>query len=303
MSDVLNLEERISSRDEFEKSEGRSLRTEILAGYDLYKDEFGCSQLGEQIIRPQHNKITVGGLLYLLGQAFGVTPDIAIEDISEQYQIGLGAKSAIVETSKVCLFNIGLEGCGDSYADIKEVLDQQNIVTDGMIPFRVVDVGADVKDNSRTDDGPYWLKKTVTTTVNGVDLTKDWYYGKQFEIDPTTNSSDVRLVSRWKDAEIGKDGTLVTDNPEKSLRTEGIESYVEVVARISAADLREYFKIYKDSAQARFNSIGLCAGTKCLFEDGTYEYTDVKQITVLNFSNEMLHFEKDMSIIYRIYLT
>ena len=229
--------------------------------------------------------------------------DTNIANINEQYQIGLGNKSAVVDASKICLFNIGLEGCGDSYADVKEVLDQQNIVTDGMIPIRVVDVGGEVRDFNRSDDGPYWLKKTVTTQVNGVEVTKDWYYAKQFEVNPKTGKSDIRVVSRWKDAEIGKDGTLVTDYPEQSLRTEGIESYVEIVARISAVDLREYFEIYRDSAQARFNSLGLCSGTKYLFEDGTYEYADVSQITVLNFSNEMLHFEKDMSIIYRIYLS
>ena len=305
MKDVLFLNDSISSKDEFEKGnrDEKHLRTEILAGYDLYKDEFGCSQLGELIIRPQHNKITVGGLLYFLSQAFGVEPDIKIENLSEQYQIGLGTKSATVEASKVCLFNVGLEGCGNSFADVREVLDQQNIVTDGMIPLRVVDVGADVKDNTRTDDGPYWMKKTTTTTVNGVEVTKDWYYAKQFEVDPNTGKSDIHIRSRWKDAEIGKDGTLVTDYPEQSLRTEGIESYVEIVARISAVDLREYFEIYHEASQSRFNSIGLCAGTKYMYEDGTCEYGDVKQITVLNFSNEMLHFEKDMSIIDRIYLT
>lgn len=303
MEDVLLLNDSISSADEFKKDDGVRLRTEILAGYDLYRDEFGCSQLGEQVIRPQHNKITVGGLLYFLSRAFNVESSIAIQDINEQYQIGLGTKSSVVEASSVCLFNIGLDGCGNSYADVKEVLDQQNIVTDGMIPIRVVDVGEDVRDLSRPDNGPYWLKKTITTNVNGVDVTKDWYYAKQFETNPKTGKSDINIMSRWKDAEIGKDGTLVTDYPEKSLRTEGIESYVEIVARISAVDLREYFETYKDSSQARFNSLGLCSGTKYLYEDGTYEYGDVRQITVLNFSNEMLHFEKDMSIIYRIYLS
>ena len=38
----------------------RKIRTLIMAGYDVYKDEYGISQLNEQVIEPQHNKITLG---------------------------------------------------------------------------------------------------------------------------------------------------------------------------------------------------------------------------------------------------
>ena len=103
------------------------------------------------------------------------------------------------------------------------------------------------------------------------------------------------------------DGTLVSDNPENVTRPEGIESYAEIVLRISSRDLREYFDTYQTKKDARFNSIGLCSGIKSSVYDETnentyFEYTDVRQISVLNFSNEMLHFEKDLTIIYRIYL-
>lgn len=293
----------IVSEDRKEFSDnGATLRTEILAGYGLHKDKFGCSQLGELVIRPQHNKIVLSGLVYFLEQAFGIKSGVKIRNLNQICNIGLG-NSTPVETSRVCLFNVGLEGCGASYADVKTVLDQQNIVSNTMIPFRVVDTNTVVADPARGDDGPYWFKVSNTTDVNGTPITKDWYLMKQFEVNDRNGTPDVQLVSRWRDAEFGKDGTLVTDNPETVDRTDGIETYVEMVMRISATDLREYFEIYKDSSQARFNSIGLCSGIKARFEDGSYEYTDVRQITVLNFSNEMLHFEKDLSIIYRIYLS
>ena len=66
------------STDKIELSDGlgvsdKKFRTEILFGYDCYKDKYGISQLGEQIIEPQHNKITLGGILYILKSTFGVS--------------------------------------------------------------------------------------------------------------------------------------------------------------------------------------------------------------------------------------
>ena len=172
-----------------------------------------------------------------------------------------------------------------------------------MIPFRVVNPNTNI--STVDGGGPYWFKKTVPTTVNNITLTKDWYYLKQFDTDPDTGKSNVRIYSFWRDDEIGSDGTDVTNESlgRGASRTEGIETCAEIIMSITPTDLREYFEIYQDSTQARFNSIGLCSGTKCMFADGSYEYVNVRQNTVLNFSNEMLHFEKGLTIIYRIYLS
>ena len=44
-------------------------------------------------------------------------------------------------------------------------------------------------------------------------------------------------------------------------------------------------------------------GKKGKTPDGETEYADVHQFSILNFSNEMLHFDKDLSIIYRVYMS
>lgn len=305
---ILHLSDSLSSKEVkhiLDNAHGRSFRTEILAGYtdSFYRDARGRSQLGEQVIKPQKNKIVLGGMVYFLQQAFGVEPHLySVPTINEMYNIGTEPYDEVVESSKICLFNVGLGGCGSSYADVNMVLDQQNVI-DNMIPFRVVNEGANV--STINGGGPYWLKKTNTTTVNNVSLTKDWYYMKQFDTDSDTGEANVRIFSFWRDDEIGKDGTDVTNESldKGNSRTEGIETCAEIIMSITPTDLREYFEIYQDSSQARFNSIGLCSGTKCMFADGSYEYTNVRQNTVLNFSNEMLHFEKGLTIIYRIYLS
>lgn len=303
---ILHLGDSVSSKDAkriLDRAHGGLVRTQILAGHGLYRDDKGRSQLGELVIKPQENKIVLGGMVYFLQQALGVEPHLySVPTLNDLYDIGREQYVEAVERSKICLFNVGLGGCGASYADVNMVLDQQNVV-ENMIPFRVVNSGTMV--STQDGGGPYWFKKTMTSTVNNVTLTKDWYYLKQFDTDSETGESNVRIYSFWRDDEIGVDGTDVTNESlEKgAARTEGIETCAEIIMSITPTDLREYFETYQDATQARFNSIGLCSGTKCLFADGSYEYTNVRQNTILNFSNEMLHFEKGLTIIYRIYLS
>ena len=278
-TNVKRVSDKVSSRDGF--------RTEILVGYDVYKDAQGISQLGEEIIEREHNKIVAGGLLKLLSMMFDVKSDLTIQTLNTIMGVGLDGTVNTGSKYKTLLFNIGLGGCGSAYTDKKAVLDQQNIVSE-MIPFRVVDdaeaIGA--------DKGKYWFAKEMPDGKIG-------YYLKTFESKPT-------CISLWKDAESPEDdGTRVTGDPSVSSRTEGMEHLVEIILNISATDLREYFQLYDPTSTeyARFNSIGLCMGELGTLSDGIEEYLNVEQFSILNFSNEMLHFNKDLSIIYRVYIS
>ena len=279
------------STDKIELSDGlgvsdKKFRTEILFGYDCYKDKYGISQLGEQIIEPQHNKITLGGILYILKSTFGVSSKkVKIKTLNELLGINMNS-SPTPGVKPVLGFNIGLGGCGASYADEKEVLDQSNIVPT-IIPFRVVD---SLDELGSTADS-YWMKK----------LNTDGKYFCYMKLPET----ELEIHSLWKDAtQDGQDGNEVVDNPAESDRTEGIESFAEIVFRISARDLREYFELYDESKYARFNSIGLCIGTPGTnLDDGSTKLCNVNQISILNISNEMLHFDKDLTIIYRVFIS
>lgn len=271
----------------------KRLRTEILVGYadDLYKDNNGISQLGELIIEPQHNKITLIGILYILQKTFGVKSDLELKTLNELLGIGLNGTPVDGAPDIVMGYDIGIGGCGASYADEKEVLDQENIVKN-IIPFRIVDSEEELGDQK----DKYWLKKQMEDG-------KYAYYLKTFEGKP-------EIHSLWKDAiDEESDGNEVSGNPAESSRTEGIESFVQHVLRISAQDLREYFELYESTGTkyARFNTIGLCGGIKGVLTDeerlGEEEMLNVQQFSILNFSNEMLHFDKDLAILYRVYIS
>lgn len=279
MSDIiLRKDDRIVSKD------NKEIKTMIMAGYDLYKDNNGVSWLNEEVIRRQHNKVVTGGAITLLKTLFGADTALTVSTLNNLMNIGENATANPGELNRVCLFNIGLGGCGASYADEKVVLDQENIVKE-MIPFRVVDSLADIGDSSK-----YWFCKTM---VDG----KKAYYLKSFESQPT-------IHSLFKDAPTSdQDGTELSGNPADYDRTDGVESFVEIILRITSEDLREYFELYDDPKYPRFNSIGLCMGKKGTLPDGTEEYSEVVQFSILNFSNEMLHFDKDLSIIYRVYIS
>ena len=251
-----------------------------------YKDKYGISQLGEQVIEPQHNKITLGGILYILKSVFGVSSNkVKIKTLNEL--LGINMNSMPTPGVKPVLgFNIGLGGCGANYADEKVVLDQSNIVPT-IIPFRVVDS----LDELGVTAENYWLKK----------VNSDGKYFCYMKVPET----ELEVHSLWKDAlQDGQDGNEVVDNPAESDRTEGIESFAEILLRISAKDLREYFELYDESRYARFNSIGLCIGNiGTNLDDSSTELCNVIQFSILNLSNEMLHFDKDLSIIYRVFIS
>lgn len=279
------MADNIMTKKDYLYGEDKKIKTMVMAGYDIFKDDRGISWLGEEVIERQHNKIVTGGAVAILKLLFGaIAPNVNITTLNQLMNIGENAIVKPGESNIIGLFNIGLGGCGAAYSDEKVVLDQENVVPE-MIPFRVVDSISDIGNSSQ-----YWFCKDMPDG-------KKAFYLKSFEGTP-------EIHCLFKDAITdGEDGTEITGNPASYSRTDGVETFVEIILRIAAKDLREYFELYDDPQYPRFNSIGLCMGTKGMLPTGEDEIKDAIQFSVLNFSNEMLHFDKDLSIIYRVYVS
>ena len=282
---ILRLNDRVTSKDEivthendnptFEFKPHPLPRTKVIGYAEKNGNIFG-EKLWEE-----ENQITIGGALFILEKLFGVKAGLYIENLNNI--MGIAPNNQPTDMPKdeiVCLFGVGVGGCGDSIRSVKEVKFTEREIVE-MIPFRITD-----EELTDVEQEKYWFKQVIDN--------KTRYYLKTFETEPV-------IKSLWKDGEGDEDGSEVEANVHESGRTEPIETFVELILKITKKDIREYFEIYEDIELARVNSIGLFTGCKRIQPDGTKEFQQVKLFSKLNIPNEMLTLSKDLTIVYRIY--
>lgn len=293
-NDAIQISDIMGNHDDYELKENShkkhsGIRGQVLIGKDVQIDPVtGLSVLGETICRKDFkpNEILLNGSIFALEKLFNVESSINIEYLNNIMNIGT---SGIPITEKyprengICLWTVGLGGCGDNRKDIKAVYQQQRQLNN-IIPFRVVD---EPFAEGTEEYNKYYLMRQESDGRYA-------YYGKTFAKKPV-------VTALWKDASDDKDGSPVVESDYTSTRTTPIEVFAECLCIIEKDDFREYFELYDDIEDARFNEIGLASGILSTLEDGTPEYKQVRQNSCCHFTNEPLHMEKDMSIIYRWY--
>lgn len=250
-------------------------------------DSRGISILGENLVRPwKPNEILLGGSIFALEKMFNVPCAIHVEYINNIMNIGTTGPAITEKYPKengIQLWTVGIGGCGDSRKDITHVFQQQRTLNT-IIPFRVVE---EPFAEGQEEFEKYFLMRQEKDG-------KYAYYGKRFAKDPV-------IIPLWKDAAKDEDGSPVTEADYSSTRTTPIECFAEAVCTIEKDDFREWFDLYDEIDEVRFNEIGLCTGVLSRTEDGRPEYKQVRQASCCHFTNDPLHMEKDMSIIYRWY--
>lgn len=292
----MNLKDTISFRDDSSVGgSGLYARTRVIAGYsdNTFIDKNGVTRFNE-VIFDKHNMIELGGALFTLEKVFGIKAGLKV-DFLENFVTGIKTSTEqpinefYPKDTKVCLFGVGIGGCGEAITDVKDVKFFEREIKD-MIPMRQT---ADPLTGG--DEQKYWFKKNVTV---GGSTQKVAYYLKTFE-----NTPEIKAL--WRDAEEGVDGSEVNENVHQtpSSNNTPIETFVEIVMKISAKDVREYFVDSGNVEQTRINSIGLFTGIKHKVSESpeAYDYRQVKLFSKLNFNNEMLVLPKDITVVYRIY--
>ena len=282
MSDKrIPLNDKISTHDECGnkikpmrmEEQNKVFRTQII-GLD--------SLTGEKLWETE-NQIVLGGALFILEKCFNVEAPITVDYINNI--MGINTADPIEEIypkdTHVCLFGVGIGGCGDAYTSVVDVKYHEREIFD-MIPFRITDeefTGADVN--------KYWFKRYEE---NG----NVSYFLKSFE-----NKPEIKVL--WRDGEEGEDGSEVATGVHNTERTEPIETFIEMILKVNKKDCREYFEINGNIEAARINSIGLFTGILSSNEYGEPDYKQVKLFSKLNIPNEMLVLSKDITIVYRIF--
>lgn len=270
--------------------EKKGLHGEVLIGKGpvITDEKTGMSTFGEVLVRSEFksNEILLGGSIYALEKMFNVVSSVNVDYLNNIMSIGTTGPTITekyLRENSICLWTVGIGGCGDSRKSIVPVYQQQRQLNQ-IIPFRVVDEpfaeGTDEYEKyylmRQEEDGRYA------------------YYGKKFAKTPV-------IIPLWKDAADDTDGSPVVESDYTSTRNVPIEVFAECVCTMEKEDFREWFDLYDDIDEARFNEIGLCTGILSSTEDGRPEYKQVRQASCCHFTNDPLHMEKDMGIIYRWY--
>ena len=293
-SNVLHLSDKLSGQDLIKSGKNVFKRTRVIGGYDAYVDKNGVTRFGEKLF-DQSNMIELGGALFVLRKLFNVESPLQVaylEDIMEGIKRIDETELTALEkfNTDICLFGIGTGGCGEAMTDVKDVYFYEREIKD-MIPFRQTEYTLTGEDTEK-----YWFKKNVVVNGSG----KVAYYLKRFESNPT-----IKVL--WKDGEDGEDGSEVQENVHETPEgnTTEIETFVEMTLKISKKDVREYFTDAGNIEQARVNSFGLFTGIKHKISEAPeeYDYRGVQLFSKLNINNEMLLLSKDLTIVYRIYLS
>jgi hypothetical protein len=188
-------------------------------------------------------------------------------------------------------WGVGIGGSGDAFSSRVEVKFQereigQNGHSGQMIPFRVV---SEPFDPTSVEAAKYWLRKKRDDGFYE-------YYGKSFEADPI-----IKVL--YQDGVDGEDGTEVEDDVYNTTRTDPIEVFLEMTLKITSKDIREYFERVGEIEMARFNTIALFTGRKTEISEGRNEYLNVKMFSKINIDNEPLQAAKELSVVYKLYVS
>ena len=282
---VRRLQDNINPVDKLSDTPAKvkPLRVESKQGKVLKTKIIGLDTLTGDKLFEEENQIVLGGALFILEKVFNVEAPIDVEYLNDI--MGIATNDPIEEIypkdTQVCLFGVGVGGCGDASRSVVDVKYYEREIFD-MIPFRITDdklIGSEVD--------KYWFKRYE-------DDGKISYFLKSFEHEP-----EIKVL--WKDGEEGEEGSEVATGVHNTTRTEPIETFVEMILKINKKDCREYFEINGNIEAARVNSIGLFTGILSTNEKGEPEYKQVKLFSKLNIPNEMLVLSKDITIVYRIY--
>jgi hypothetical protein len=303
-------------------------KTAVMGGYDLRYNKLGVSSLGETVFS-EKNMVPIGGCQYSFEQLYGIEgplkvptlyeisggtigiPDVSVLDYKangETVTYSIPAVNGDVNTKQiihplgeyVCLFGVGLTGSATNVltkpsVDYKEYAIQNSLsVEDGhemsgvMIPFRYT-----ANQLSETDQIKYF-GKTDTWTASTTD--KIGYYLKKFEEDPTINHFWKATTDETESTnEVSQNEYYPRENTSNSST---IETYTEMILKITPKDMKEWFEATDNIDSVRVNTIALFTGR---YNKLSGDYENVRLFSKLCFPVNPLSLTKDFIIIYRVY--
>lgn len=316
----VSVNDAISVKENAKAHPGFWKKTEVSYGYGGIvkpKTPFGKSSVKEEI-GCDANTVPIGGVQYLMEDLFAVKgTQITVPTLYERNGIGLPDSTPPTETiqtptgektvvrrsgNRVMIFGVGVTGSAENDITVYPVdyrendlnmsrVSSDNLTINGtMIPFRYT-----AETLSETDRKKYFGKKKDETGKTG-------YYYKTFE-----SEASIKHVT--------KTGNIVDDEEEElevsdadvwdtSSGTNTIESFTEMILKVSKNDVREWFSALSQEDRTRINTIALLTGefvkdSSVPGDDG--DFRDVRLFSKAIINIEYLSVTKDLYIVYRVY--
>lgn len=326
LTDGMRLKDKMFMMPDSPRS-GMYARTQVLGGYGLYEHN-GVTCLGE-VAFDDSNMIPIGGSQRCFESLWGVPGPLTVPTLFDVSggEIGLPNRSIVdyeqeaenvryyipakngdtnyayvphVPGDIVCLFGVGLTGSATNVLTKPDVNYLENSIqasmaiengkemTGVMLPFKF-----NANQLSEADSLKYF-GKTGTWSAAAVDPIG--YYLKKFERNP-------EIKHFWKASSDDTESTNPVSQNEYYPRTNTansstIESYVEMVLRVTTKDIKEWFEATDSIDATRINTVSLFTGR---FNAVHGDYENVRLFSKLTFNVVSLSENKDFVIIYRIF--
>lgn len=237
----------------------------------------------QEVIFRGSNKVILPGAAFTARRHFdfGNPPEVTPsynEILGLDNSVPVSEPRPIYNEELTYLFAVGVDGCGHENSQVYPVNYSRWIMPESLVPFHYVPVDDDI-DLALRDI--YFGRKT-----NDNDMVA--YYFKAFETQPVFIQQYV-------------DGTPIDATVYDSLKTDEVESYVELHMKVLRDDCREWFINTTGIYDARVNTISLLTCWAKQIDGITY-YQDIRPLTKLNFPNEpLIDLTKGLDITYHVY--
>lgn len=299
-----------------ESKGGLWARTEVIGGFGDFvhsQSPFGKTTLTD-VSWHEENMVVIGGVQYAFEQIFGEKGEqIPIPTLYSETGIGHedslpptdtfdtpdGKKNIIYRPgNRVWLFGCGITGTAENDVTVhptdyrEKSINMAKVTSDGltlrgtMIPFRYTAAQLNELDRKQ-----YFGKKQSDDLTTG-------YYLKRFE-------QPAQIKHIWKTGEDVEEETLVSPSDvwENNAGLNAVESFTEILLRISKKDIKEWFINLEQKERTRINTIALFTGEFYRSDESDIDgdYRDVRLFSKLNIPVEFLVLNKDLNIIYRVY--
>ena len=280
MNRLVLLDRNCKQHDDHRIVHGHEQKGVFQRGCAIVKDADSGIVMFEQEIP---NKVLVGGSAFTASKHWNIKPKIwtpsynEILNLENSVNEPYTADSGIRKEESIFLFCVGTDGCYTESTQIKDVDYTKWISPESIVPFRYQRATNDLANYMREK---YYGRKVMGDRIG--------YYFKEFE-------AGVSFIQQYTD------GIPIDENVYTTTRVEEVESYAEIVLKITKEDCREWFAATSGPNDAKINCVSLCTAWKKEIDGFTY-YQDIRPLTRLNFGNELLlDATKAIDIIYHVY--